>query len=462
MNQNKDLNYPLVSDNDSFMELIDVEKVYPNGVQAVYNFNLEIKQNDFVALVGPSGCGKSTTLRMIAGLEEVSAGALYIKRKFSNFTPSKDRNIAMVFQSYALYSQLTVFDNIAFGLRILKVPKKEIEDRVFAAASILDLGKYLDRRPKELSGGQMQRVALGRAIVRKADIFLMDEPLSNLDAKLRLQMRAEIVRIHKEAHATTVYVTHDQTEAMTMANKIVVMNKGFIQQIDAPMTIYNHPSNLFVANFIGAPAMNIIDATYFNGQLKFSDQSIVQLSSDVNAQIRAFFVREIAELKQVLQNEKNTSTFFKQLDSRLIKENDTKIDIVPQKEDFIHRLINRFKRVKAFNTDTNQSGAKDRLEELLTAYQSALKSPYALKFGIRPEDIKLVAKDESPAFALKTKTTFVEPLGSEYIVHTEWNNSDLIVKLDVTSVVDNDQEVVLKLNLDKIHLFDPNNGKAIC
>ncbi len=461
MNQSKDLNYPLISDNDSFMELIDVEKVYPNGVQAVYNFNLEIKQNDFVALVGPSGCGKSTTLRMIAGLEEVSAGALYIKRKFSNYTPSKDRNIAMVFQSYALYPQLTVFDNIAFGLRILKVPKKEIEDRVFAAASILDLGKYLDRRPKELSGGQMQRVALGRAIVRKADIFLMDEPLSNLDAKLRLQMRAEIVRIHKEAHATTVYVTHDQTEAMTMANKIVVMNKGFIQQIDAPMTIYNHPSNLFVANFIGAPAMNVIDTTYFNGQLKFKDQCTIQLSDEVNAQIRAFFIHQIDELKQVMQDEKSIATFLSQLDSRLIKENENQINKAPKKEDFIHRIINKFKKTEISNYDFDRGDIKEKLQDLLATYQNALKHPYALKFGIRPEDIKLVDNDEKPAFTIKTKTTFVEPLGSEYIVHTEWNESDLIIKLDVTSVVDNDQEVVLKLNLDKIHLFDPNDGKAI-
>ncbi|HMM01189.1 MAG TPA: ATP-binding cassette domain-containing protein [Bacilli bacterium] len=443
------------------MELIDVEKVYPNGVQAVYNFNLEIKQNDFVALVGPSGCGKSTTLRMIAGLEEVSAGALYIKRKFSNYTPSKDRNIAMVFQSYALYPQLTVFDNIAFGLRILKVPKKEIEDRVFAAASILDLGKYLDRRPKELSGGQMQRVALGRAIVRKADIFLMDEPLSNLDAKLRLQMRAEIVRIHKEAHATTVYVTHDQTEAMTMANKIVVMNKGFIQQIDAPMTIYNHPSNLFVANFIGAPAMNVIDTTYFNGQLKFKDQCTIQLSDEVNAQIRAFFIHQIDELKQVMQDEKSIATFLSQLDSRLIKENENQINKAPKKEDFIHRIINKFKKTEISNYDFDRGDIKEKLQDLLATYQNALKHPYALKFGIRPEDIKLVDNDEKPAFTIKTKTTFVEPLGSEYIVHTEWNESDLIIKLDVTSVVDNDQEVVLKLNLDKIHLFDPNDGKAI-
>ena len=267
----------------SFVSLVDINKIYPNNVQAVFDFNLDIEKHDFVALVGPSGCGKSTTLRMIAGLEEISTGQLFINRIYSNYLESKDRDIAMVFQSYALYPQLTVYDNIGFGLTIRKEPlpqldkegnpvldengnvvkvvrhytKKEIEERVFKAADILDLGKYLDRRPKELSGGQMQRVALGRAIVRNAQIFLMDEPLSNLDAKLRVQMRSEIVKIHEEVGATTIYVTHDQTEAMTMANKIVVMNKGFIQQVGAPMDVYENPKNKFVATFIGTPPMNI-------------------------------------------------------------------------------------------------------------------------------------------------------------------------------------------------------------
>ena len=215
----------------SFVSLQNVNKVYPSGVHAVYDFNLEIEKNQFVALVGPSGCGKSTTLRMIAGLEDITSGALYIDKTYSNYLQSKDRDIAMVFQSYALYPQMSVYDNIAFGLKVRKLPKDEIEKRVFKAADILDLGEYLDRKPKELSGGQMQRVALGRAIVRQANLFLMDEPLSNLDAKLRVQMRSEIMRIHREVGATTVYVTHDQTEAMTMADVIVVMNKGFIQKI---------------------------------------------------------------------------------------------------------------------------------------------------------------------------------------------------------------------------------------
>ncbi len=243
---------------DGFVVLKDVNKVYDNRVQAVFDFNLSVAQNEFIVLVGPSGCGKSTTLRMIAGLEEITSGYLYIDRILSNYLESKDRDIAMVFQSYALYPNMSVFDNIGFGLKVRGVPKDEIKKRVFDAAEILDLGPYLDRKPRELSGGQMQRVALGRAIVRNAKLFLMDEPLSNLDAKLRVQMRSEIVKLHNSIHATTVYVTHDQTEAMTMADRIVIMNKGVVQQIGTPMEIYNDPANVFVATFIGNPPMNVI------------------------------------------------------------------------------------------------------------------------------------------------------------------------------------------------------------
>lgn len=247
-------------DVDGFVVLKNINKIYGNHVQAVYDFNLSIKPQEFIVLVGPSGCGKSTTLRMIAGLEEITSGYLYIDKVVANHLESKDRNIAMVFQSYALYPNMTVYDNIAFGLKIRKLPKEEIQKRVFNAAEILDLGPYLDRKPKELSGGQMQRVALGRAIVRDAKVFLMDEPLSNLDAKLRVQTRSKIVKIHKSIHATTIYVTHDQTEAMTMADRIVVMNQGFVQQVGTPKEIYNNPKNLFVATFIGTPPMNFFEA----------------------------------------------------------------------------------------------------------------------------------------------------------------------------------------------------------
>ncbi len=252
---------------DGFVVLKDVNKVYDNRVQAVFDFNLSVAQNEFIVLVGPSGCGKSTTLRMIAGLEEITSGYLYIDRILSNYLESKDRDIAMVFQSYALYPNMSVFDNIGFGLKVRGVPKDEIKKRVFDAAEILDLGPYLDRKPRELSGGQMQRVALGRAIVRNAKLFLMDEPLSNLDAKLRVQMRSEIVKLHNSIHATTVYVTHDQTEAMTMADRIVIMNKGVVQQIGTPMEIYNDPANVFVATFIGNPPMNVIKLPISDGKL---------------------------------------------------------------------------------------------------------------------------------------------------------------------------------------------------
>ncbi len=252
---------------DGFVVLRDMNKVYDNHVQAVFDFNQKKKKNEFIVLVGPSGCGKSTTLRMIAGLEEISSGYLYIDKVLSNYLESKDRDIAMVFQSYALYPNMNVYDNIGFGLKARRVPKEVIREKVFEAAKILDLGPYLDRKPKELSGGQMQRVALGRAIVRNAKLFLMDEPLSNLDAKLRVQMRSEIVGLHRRIGATTIYVTHDQTEAMTMADRIVVMNKGIVQQIGSPMEIYNDPSNIFVATFIGNPPMNVFTADISQGKL---------------------------------------------------------------------------------------------------------------------------------------------------------------------------------------------------
>ena len=243
------------------VKLVNVNKVYEGGVHAVHDFSIDIKDGEFIVFVGPSGCGKSTTLRMVAGLEEISYGELYIDDKLVNSTAPKDRDIAMVFQSYALYPQMTVYDNMAYALKLRKVPKDEIDRRVQEAAKILRLTPYLDRKPRNLSGGQRQRVALGRSIVRRPKVFLMDEPLSNLDAKLRVAMRSEIVRIHEEVGATTIYVTHDQIEAMTMASRIVVMKDGFIQQIGTPNEIYQHPANLFVAGFIGTPAMNFLYGT---------------------------------------------------------------------------------------------------------------------------------------------------------------------------------------------------------
>ena len=242
------------------LSLQHINKTYPNGFQAVKDFNLEIEDKEFIIFVGPSGCGKSTTLRMIAGLEEISGGTLKIGDKVMNDVEPKDRDIAMVFQNYALYPHMTVYDNMAFGLKLRKVPKDQIDKAVREAARILDLEKLLDRKPKALSGGQRQRVAMGRAIVRNPKVFLMDEPLSNLDAKLRVQMRIEISKIHQRLGATIIYVTHDQTEAMTLGTRIVVMKDGVVQQVDTPQHLYEQPGNLFVAGFMGSPQMNFLDA----------------------------------------------------------------------------------------------------------------------------------------------------------------------------------------------------------
>lgn len=256
------------------LKLNNINKVYDNKVTAVSDFNLHIDDKEFIVFVGPSGCGKSTTLRMIAGLEEISTGDFYIDERRVNEVAPKDRDIAMVFQNYALYPHMTVYDNIAFGLKLRKISKEEIDRRVQEAAKILGLEEYLKRKPKALSGGQRQRVALGRAIVRDAKVFLMDEPLSNLDAKLRVQMRAEIVKLHRRLGTTTIYVTHDQTEAMTMASRIVVMKDGVIQQVGAPKYIYDYPENIFVAGFIGSPAMNFLRATVKNNTVTIGQQTI--------------------------------------------------------------------------------------------------------------------------------------------------------------------------------------------
>ena len=235
-------------------------KVYPGNVTAVKDFSLEIQDKEFIIFVGPSGCGKSTILRMIAGLEEITKGELYIGDRLVNDVPPKDRNIAMVFQNYALYPHMTVYKNMAFGLELRKTPKEEIDRRVHEAAKVLEIEHLLDRKPKALSGGQRQRVALGRAMVRNPAVFLLDEPLSNLDAKLRTSMRSSIIRLHKQLATTFIYVTHDQTEAMTMGDRIVVLRDGVMQQVDTPQNLYDYPCNLFVAGFIGSPQMNFIDA----------------------------------------------------------------------------------------------------------------------------------------------------------------------------------------------------------
>ena len=257
-----------------YIELKHINKIYPNGFHAVHDFNLEIEKGEFIVFVGPSGCGKSTTLRMIAGLENISSGEFLINGVRANEKSPRDREVAMVFQSYALYPQMTVFDNIAFGLTLQGVDEDVIEQRVKKTAKILGLTDYLDRLPRALSGGQRQRVAIGRALIRKVGIFLMDEPLSNLDAKQRVTMRGEIAQIHRETGATTIYVTHDQTEAMTLADRIVVMKNGYIQQTGTPYELYFKPANVFVAGFIGEPPMNFARGEISGGKIAFGEQEL--------------------------------------------------------------------------------------------------------------------------------------------------------------------------------------------
>ncbi len=276
----------------AYITLKNINKIYPNGYHAVHDFNLEIDKGEFIVFVGPSGCGKSTTLRMIAGLEDISSGDFLINGNRANELGPREREVAMVFQSYALYPQMTVFDNIAFGLTLQGVDEEVIEEKVKNTAAILGLTDYLDRLPRALSGGQRQRVAIGRAIIRKVGIFLMDEPLSNLDAKQRVTMRSEIAQIHRETGATTIYVTHDQTEAMTLADRIVVMKDGYVQQIGTPYDLYFNPVNVFVGGFIGEPPMNFVRGTVNNGILMFGENKI-DLSKKLGAKAADYEGKEI-------------------------------------------------------------------------------------------------------------------------------------------------------------------------
>lgn len=276
----------------SYLTLKNINKIYPNGYHAVHNFNMEIEKGEFIVFVGPSGCGKSTTLRMIAGLEDISNGEFLIDGKRANEWGPREREVAMVFQSYALYPQMTVFDNIAFGLTLQGVDEEVIEEKVKNTARILGLTDYLDRLPRALSGGQRQRVAIGRAIIRKVGVFLMDEPLSNLDAKQRVTMRSEIAQIHRETGATTIYVTHDQTEAMTLADRIVVMKDGYVQQIGTPYDLYYKPVNVFVAGFIGEPPMNFIRGRVKDGRILFG-KNVLDLEKKLGNRTREYEGREM-------------------------------------------------------------------------------------------------------------------------------------------------------------------------
>lgn len=410
-------------ENLSYVSLRNINKVYDNKVQAVFDFNLEIARKEFVVFVGPSGCGKSTTLRMIAGLEDITSGELWIDGQYSNDRAPKDRDIAMVFQSYALYPHMSVYDNMAFGLKIRRYPSAEIDRRVRDAARILEIEELLDRKPKALSGGQRQRVALGRAIVRNAKVFLMDEPLSNLDAKLRVQMRSEIIKLHEELDATTIYVTHDQTEAMTMASRIVVMKAGYIQQIGTPLEIYNNPSNLFVAGFIGSPAMNFINVNYDKGTIVFDDGKKIKLTSEVIKAHDAFY-------------------------AEAFKEGNHKLD----------ELLAEKATAKEENAELDTKISAQR--ELLTSF----KEPHKLVFGLRPEDIyeatpENVSKHPNEVYAIKVSVA--ELLGHEYYVHADFAGNDLVAKIPSNRPIAIHDDMKLVFDVHKAHLFDIATTKRI-
>ena len=525
------------TEKDGYIIIRNLNKIYDNDVQAVFDFNLNINKNEFIVLVGPSGCGKSTTLRMICGLEEITSGELFINRVYSNELPPKNRDIAMVFQSYALYPHMSVFDNIAFGLKIKKVlvpvfdkdgnpvlavdkrklselkkkrknliqvinesthdldsydkeevrlentkegadekqlaqiadrlfvlqEKREydesrikrataeieeldvqiekvrdtetqkyvlkhmsrdlIEQKVEEVANILEITQYLNRKPKALSGGQRQRVALGRAIVRDAAAFLMDEPLSNLDAKLRVQMRAEIVSLHRQIGATTIYVTHDQTEAMTMADRIVVMNEGVVQQIGSPRQIYEHPVNLFVATFIGAPAMNILDSKIVKGEVQLKNGTKIKLSKDQLDKEKSFYINEIDRLTNIISL----------LDNAMRDESDKRMDVYKM--------------------------SKEKANKLIEDYTNKLNSDFDVLFGVRPEDIYICDAKEKDAIELTAEV--VELLGSEYYVYSKIGDQRIILKVPSNLHINLNDKIYVRFNMERIHLFDSFSERAL-
>ena len=375
-----------------------VNKFYPGGFRAVADVNLSIADGEFAVLVGPSGCGKSTTLRMIAGLESVSSGTVAIGDRVVNDVEPKDRNIAMVFQSYALYPHLSVRDNLAFGLKLRKAPAAEIERKVGEAARTLGIAELLDRKPKALSGGQRQRVALGRALVRDPDVFLFDEPLSNLDAKMRVQMRTEISRLHHRLGTTMIYVTHDQVEAMTMGQRIVVMHQGEVQQVDAPLALYNRPANLFVAGFIGSPAMNFLD-----GRLVRRDG------------LR--FVADTPDGAEPLA--------------------------IPLPANWSARAAGGVEGAAG-------SGASAAVERLLDR---------PLVLGIRPEHVALRAPGAADAFAAPVQV--IEPLGNETLLYFTVAGRLFVVRGPGDADAAVDRPVGLALAAEHVHLFDPASGQAL-
>ena len=504
-----------VAPSDDIIILKNINKIYPNHVQAVYDFNLSIKENEFIVLVGPSGCGKSTTLKMIAGLEDITSGDLYINQKYSNFALSKDRNLAMVFQSYALYPTMSVYKNIAFPLMIRGESKEVIDEKVRNIAQILELDDdLLNRRPAALSGGQRQRVALARAMVKGTKILLMDEPLSNLDAKLRASVRGEIVDLHKRINATTIYVTHDQVEAMTMSDRLVVMNNGFVEQIGTPQEIYDHPKTLFVATFIGSPAMNILKSNLKKDSLKLENGFEIKISKEqkdalnkyyadvieeINKDIKAAsnkrekriddlrkigYLKDLEKLdalsnkqanklaakKQKLSNakpeqEKALSEELEQLTKQYQQEYDAlKAEIEAKQypvlpDDKLQQVVVDDIHIKTFDYELNKQ------REMLERYKKiSIEEEKELLLGVRPEDILLdVDKNDRDNLSNKMNVhvDLCELLGHEYFL--TFNVKDTLCNLKASAYQEilPDQDMDCYLDLDKIHLFDPVSKRNI-
>ena len=432
-----------------YISLKGINKVYDNHVQAVFDFNLDIQEHELIVFVGPSGCGKSTTLRMIAGLEDITTGDLFIDGIYANDLTSKERDIAMVFQSYALYPHMTVYQNMAFGLKVRKVSEKEIHEKVMKAAEILQITEYLNRKPKELSGGQRQRVALGRAIVRDAKVFLMDEPLSNLDAKLRVSMRSEIINLHKQINATTIYVTHDQTEAMTMATRIVVMNKGYIQQIGTPEEIYSHPVNTFVATFIGTPAMNLINCRYKKGKLLFNDKLEIKLTKEQVKVHDDFYKEQIRLLQEAIENKE-----YEKVDMNLL------LTYQKEKKSFLD-LFKKKKNIRKIKT------SEEKLQDLLNEieyFKNCLVDEHDIIFGIRPEDVHEIgdiSKEVKKSNIINLPIKVVELLGNEYHLHLAHNDDLIIAKCKANKSYRDLNEIDVVFDLNKMHVFDSLNKKCI-
>ena len=500
----------------AFLSLKHINKIYDNHVQAVFDFNLDVAKHEFIVLVGPSGCGKSTTLRMIAGLEEITSGDLYIDGIYANQLPPKDRNIGMVFQSYALYPHMTVYENMAFALKVNHVKKDEIEKRVLNAAKILQITDYLNRKPNALSGGQCQRVALGRAIVRDAKVFLMDEPLSNLDAKLRVQMRSEIVKLHKALDTTTIYVTHDQTEAMTMASRIVVMNKGYVQQIGTPEEIYSHPANIFVATFIGSPAMNIIKTKLVDNKLKFENGYEIDLGDDFKKTLSDFYKEEIKKQEKKIDNYKDLyfDRFLASHSYKALKRIDGDFNEVNKfacklnlegKENFnvehlelaknliyietAKNYINQLSKNDSENDDFIKKSLQkldillvneDKFDEINASYlnfikeylylNSAKTNPNIQKLNKLIEELKSVEKNgtKEVLFGIRPEDVELgkddqyfestidvrELLGSEYYIHFDFCGQTFISKLEVNQPLKEGERISVYFKKNKIHIFD--------